>query len=258
MDVLLIKHPNIKGQNDSGWSLDALEMLVDGHPAGFLTMAVIPSVDIQRLYPEVWAHLEVYAAGLQNMDVESWRLSGSSMINSPRVDVSQAFSLHRELMKTLNEIPKFPMGLQPHKNVNRAEIDEIRLYYPESKDKRILRFPERSVSSDCVPHQDYRGLGLGALLYREGARWMAEKGCSLRESTMQSFEARLAWKRLANTLPADSIRQDIFWESWAQTAQEEKTPWMLDGNHIPEWKPNAISSMTIIDSVDYSPKAFGI
>ena len=60
-------------------------------------------------------------------------------------------------------------------------------------------------------YDEFRGQGIGTLLYVAAAQWLAERfGLPLRSSTLQTAQAEAAWKRMASN-PDLPIRKGRAW-----------------------------------------------
>ena len=49
--ITIRRVPDFEGDNNRGWTCDALDMLVDGEPAGYLKISYIPTARFAAWYP---------------------------------------------------------------------------------------------------------------------------------------------------------------------------------------------------------------
>lgn len=244
MDIALIRHPDYEGNNNRGFTMDAIELLVDGRPAGYLKISYVPFHRVIQ-----WTGMDAAQAAIEYQaaacDIsENDLLALEKPLGMPPVVSPQ------RLLKAWNSLHgrgNLKAGSVSF-HVDRPLVDYICVYGPDDFFNRVppLRFHNRRDKREYIEH-DYRRHGFGTLLYVEGAKWMAERSMLLHASGLQTTEAETAWKRMrekfGNAIQDFPGLPDHNGETPVRTA--------LDGSLLQDWKPYGMT-------VEYEERPAGI
>jgi hypothetical protein len=241
MHVEVVRLPDVEGDANRGWQVDALDLRVDGERAGYLKMSHVPFHRLLQWYgPEVARTAVQWAALMTQVTSRQFLASGQRLGVHPTLD-AQSIDWHWSRMArdcTLRNGPDLTV------HVDRPLVDYIRIYQEGEDIKRLpdFRFRNSMPFGDGVATQDFRRRKLGLLLYVEGARWLAERGLLLHASGLQEPEAKLSWKSLKRRFPAAVSQMR------AHGYREQPECWrtVLDGSALPpSWMPPGASSLRV-------------
>jgi hypothetical protein len=242
MNIELFRYPDCEGNDNRGFMVDSLRLMVDDKPAGYLKISYIPFHRVLNWNGEqaVKIALEYYAA-TQKTTVEHILESGERLGMPPLLDAKTL----EEVWDDLEGQGMLEGGGSISYHVDHPYVDYIRVYAPMDY---IKVFPElRFRSSTERPEEraidNYKGRGLSTLLYVEGARWMAEKGMLLHASSLQSPEAQKAWSGLQKRFP------EAVYPVRIPTRSGEDESWriVLDGSKLPAWLPSSTTSVALTE-----------
>jgi hypothetical protein len=243
MRIRVIRHPDCEGDDNYGFQVDTLEVVVDGLRAGYLTMVNAP---FHRLLD--WHGLDAgrtavqWSARMQGVTSRAFLAGGERLGVEPSVDAETVARQSRLMGARCSAILNGP-DLAYH--VDRPLVGQIRLYEPGDFVFPIprLRFVSRkeNVPVFSLP-TGFRNRQLGLLLYVEGARWQAERGYRLHGSGVQTPEAQRAWASLQRRFPeaVHRIRKPV----GPKATVEEAWRTVLCGDQLPpSWLPRGTASL---------------
>jgi hypothetical protein len=232
-NVQLLRWSDIRKSTEGKpeWQIDAIQALVDDEPAGHLVTRYIAQTEFDNIYPEgVMSFLKVTI--------------------TPK-DQERILSDYHAGEITLEEIEDeicFQYGILKNIFLEKPTIMGIETYGKNTMEYRVFPQHDRKVRvSKNEGYSDFRQIGLGGLMYREMALWMAERNLKLYASVCQSNEAVEAWNRLCRLNPDGHL-----WEKYM-----DKTRPVLDGKKIEMPIPSWIHTLEIQDGISTSQPKFG-
>ena len=246
MDIELVRHPDSEGNDNRGFSVDALELLVDGNPAGYLKICHIPFHRILQ-----WDGIDAANAALEfqsaarRMKVDEFLESGERTGLDPLVSHKKLNNLWWNLEGRGN----LHGGGSVAYHVDRPYVDYIRVYEPGDHVREIPPFRFRNSRPEANVTENYRKSGLGTLLYVEGARWMAERNMLFHASGTRSNEAVAAWETLQKHFP-EAVRNIPKLPLRGDESKAFRT--VLDGSLLPPWYPRG-ASVTVRENAPGRP-----
>lgn len=212
-----------EGDLNRGFIAHRINAHVNGEMAGYLVISYIPQARFDAHYPEPFTALNYQAKmagwGLGLMPFGS---EGPKIIQDVpdlnRVLETATWMLYHREDKTIQEMSREEVWdrlvalddeLRSLKSKALLSFIEHNVDKPKVDFIRVLEAGDRYESIRGQVHHskhDYRRLGIGTLLYKAGALWMAENGLALYASTMQQPEAQLAWEKMeAEGLPIQYV-----------------------------------------------------
>lgn len=239
VDITLIRHPDYEGDDNRGFRVDFLELLVDAEPAGYLSLIYVPFHRLLSWNGPGAARTAVeWAASISGVTAKKFLSNGSRLGVLSTVDRRGLEKVWARIGQDCN----IEGGCSVDFHVDRPLVDYIRIYKPSDNLREIpsKRFNSRGLQKG-IASRDFRHRELGLLLYVEGARWMAENGMLLHASGLQQPEAKRAWTSLEHRFP-DAIGKVI------RHGYDTPPTWrtVLDGNKLPQqWLPKNTTSFHI-------------
>lgn len=230
--ITIRRHPDIEGDNNRGWQVDLLSAWVGQDLAGYAAIAFIPAERLKRHYPQgAWDWLRLIEGRshlpekkppaheakqiLSQRHLENWKFFKAYFVEKPRMDMIRVLSEH----------------------------------------DRSFRYGAQLGLEGPLQHQfSFRGRGIGLLLYREAARWMAEAyGCPLYASDLRSPDANRAWTRLKAALPEAVQISDRPLPKGADRPQiKAEGRYMLLGDRIEPWRPDWAQDLEVLHTHEAS------
>ena len=242
MHIDISRHHDIGEPDRRGWRVDALELAVGGEPAGYLKVAYVPRDRLIALHPPaVWQAISRYAAEAEGVPVAAWRRSGAAVGRPPRAPLDV---LEGALRRLEGRLAAHRLGFSPAFCVERPYEDFIRIY---DEGDAVRDFPA-GVPGGRKAGRSFRRLALAPLLYREGARWMSERGVLLHASDVQAPPARAAWARLREDIGGSvADLPEVSGTRGDGSLKWRQRPY-LDGALLPDWAPGWVSSVHVRDA----------
>lgn len=237
MHAHIIIHPDCEGNTNQGFRQDILELHVNERPAGYFKTSWVPFNRIlTQLSPEVAEVALRYGAGLARTDVNGFLDMGMRVSHRHDMSVQEYLDLTKGLKEDFRNVLRDVQ--YSFENVDRPLPDFVRLYVRDEIPSVLppYRFHGCEVKEGPPSTIDYAGRGLGRLLYRETARWLARSGYLLHIGDLASSTAKVLHKGLREDLPEEAMGD---WSS-----KNGKLGW-LDGRFIEPWLPRGVSDLEV-------------
>ena len=208
-NIKLTRIENYEPSN-SAWIVHMILAEVDNEFAGYLKISYIPESRFDKKYPDLlhflastkgWCTLKT-GLELKDLDLIIEELDIYNKYKKPIFD----FELKLQALTILTEdvtciYQEEYRGFKEY-HVDKPIIDMVRVYdssdsYAFSHDYKHSILRENLV--------DFKHQGIGTMLYKEAARWMAEKNLCLYASNTQTEDAKRMWLKLSNTCNIKNI-----------------------------------------------------
>ena len=194
-----------EGDKNRGWQVDQIEAFIDGKNVGYLKISYIPHERFEKYYPTIFNFLGQIRGHsclpYKKRDKDYHTLSRDELIEYwPHAWIT----IHRYWPEhTWKEGYLLPNG-QLVKNLDRpqliAEWEKLEREAQKVFGKQFKEFFQYHVDKPLVDfirvENEYQRQRIGEALYKEGAKWMAEKGLKLHASTLQTKEAAGVWRHM--------------------------------------------------------------
>ena len=223
--IFIRRQHDVEGDNNRGWQVDLLSAWVGKDLAGYAAIAFIPEERLKRHYSQgAWDWLRLIGGCghlpetkppaheaeqiLSQRHLENWEFFRAYFVEKPRMDMVRVLSVHDRSFRYVSQL-----GVQ-----------------------------------EPLQHQSsFRGRGIGLLLYREAARWMAEAyGRPLYASDLRTPEANRTWARLKAALPEAVQISDRPLPQSTDRTQRQEDRYMLLGDRIEPWRPDWAQDLEVL------------
>ena len=186
-----------------GWQVDKLEAYVGDKKAGYLKLAYIPHLRFHQHYPSIFNYADHFGSlqalpyekrdkHYKEFTSEEQRKMLKDLLHS-RVYRGHEYGSEEKIVndytdrQVLAELKKIEQMLSDGKMGV-----ELRKFKNFHKDKPLVDY--------IKVYDEFQRQRIGEALYREGAKWMKEKGMKVYASGLQSDKAKASWEHMKKSL----------------------------------------------------------
>lgn len=184
--IRFVREENVT-PDDRGWKVDKITAFIDEDEVGYLKISYIPKENFNKIYHSIFNFISTienrYLLPFEKRDVPYDHLTDRELVNClSRCRIDASGKDRKSLLLLMKKAEKELLSLETG--------------------HRFKRFAEFHVDKPLVDYihveKEMRRKGIGFLLYKEGAAWMAERGLKLHASDLQSAEAKMIWQRMGD------------------------------------------------------------
>lgn len=205
-----------EGDNNRGWQVDRLDAYVNGKRVGHLKMSYIPKERYERYYPTIlnfissisghvilpYKKTHLHYSELSDDELRETIRNGYHIFDRRRLEYDYSSNSYSINGVQLNDMTR-PQLLAHVEEI----IDLANENFNHNRPMGFKWFKKYYVNKPIVDFikvdDEFQRQGIGFALYKEGSNWMREKGMKLYASSIQSDDAKAAWKAMHKYVKKD-------------------------------------------------------
>lgn len=214
IDDIVLEHNEDTKHRDHQWQYDQINAVLNGKKIGYIRVAYINQHTIEqyRKEPLLLAYNVLSKDSLYKTEYAKDPVTKKLIkTHIPRLyNQAQYIALllcggNKETQDVLNVFEKMSDD-QLQKYIDSHSEKVFKALLRNSTVKRHAQYHFCRPDIDFINvEEEFQGQGIGTLLYRKAAQWMAEKGMVLHSSTLQQEGAIRAWEHMKNRREADVL-----------------------------------------------------